>query len=524
MKSKILRSFCLSALVGGAAISTGVLTQGSPIEAQTAPQKKIIQLKPATVRTPEAMALDSAKSVEAAPQPIPVRPGMDPEKYRQLKDEVNVRLSPAASRLSPHSSPLVSLGGVNCEGPSATEGLRPSDIHSAVGTTQFVTVTNSRINVYTKSTTCDTPTNNTLQKSTTLNAFIGYSGSGGALFDPRVMYDSTYKRWIVTAEARKESDPTVQPYFIAVSKTNDAAGAYFIYQLDVSFAFNNNDFWDYPQLGQNQDAILVTANICPTGCNRSNMLSIAKARLYNGLGFSIPVFTNLQVSLAPPIVLDQSNRAFFASALSSGTSVQLYRLENASNAFEATLAGPFNVPVSSYSLPPDASQPGTSVLLDTLDARFVNASTQLGNSLWNVHSVAFGPSAPRFYEINTSTNALKQSGAFFASGNSHDWNASITVNPQNTNAFVNWSSTNPGVGTNAQVRASSCSVSSCSPGAGLAFFTSPTFYTGFGLNPERWGDYSAITIDPSNTTRAWLANQKNNSNSIWGTRYGNIAP
>jgi hypothetical protein len=39
-----------------------------------------------------------------------------------------------------------------------------------------------------------------------------------------------------------------------------------------------------------------------------------------------------------------------------------------------------------------------------------------------------------------------------------------------------------------------------------------------GLGAQRWGDYSAVTLDPSNQATAWLVNEKINSSSIWGSR------
>src|SRR5262245_30657413 len=64
--------------------------------------------------------------------------------------------------------------------------------------------------------------------------------------------DSTWNRWIVTADAFAESS-TVQRFFIAVSTTADPTGSFFIYNLNVTFFVN--DFFDFPQLGMDQDAI-----------------------------------------------------------------------------------------------------------------------------------------------------------------------------------------------------------------------------------------------------------------------------
>src|SRR5207248_11713160 len=147
-----------------------------------------------------------------------------------------------------------------------------------------------------------------LAKSVTLATFFGYTAQ--TLFDPRVVYDSTWNRWIVTAEAFAES-ATVQRFFIGISTSADPTGSFFIYNLNVNF-FGNNNFWDFPQLGIDQDAVLITANIF-NGNNSlgADFFAVAKARLYNGLGFSVPVFTGLIGTLAPPILRHEHGFTLF---------------------------------------------------------------------------------------------------------------------------------------------------------------------------------------------------------------------
>jgi hypothetical protein len=117
----------------------------------------------------------------------------------------------------------------------------------------------------------------------------------------------------------------------------------------------------------------------------------------------------------------------------------------------------------------------------------------------------------RFSTVSTPrTNALKQSGFYHASGTSDDFNASITANTAG-NSFVTWTSTDASIGVNAQVRLSGKLSADAQITAGTAGFTSPTFLTGnfdpsFGT--QRWGDYSAVTLDPSNGATAWLVTKK----------------
>jgi hypothetical protein len=450
-----------------------------------------------------------------APFAIPFRSTMGDSAYAAAKQRANSAYAPGVTKSFPLAPtvlgpPVIKTNNFN--GHSETEGLFPPDTHGAIGVNHFVEVTNSHFDVFSKA---SPPA---LVKSVTLATFFNYTAE--TLFDPRVVYDQTWQRWIVTADAFPEST-TVQRLFIGISKTSDPTGPFFIYNIDVDF-FNNNDFYDFPQLGIDQDAVLFTANIFPAagGFRGADFFSIAKARLYNGLGFSVPIFTGLAATLAPPVVLDQNASTFLIAAPPSGTTLTKYTATNTSHPSSTRLVQS-TVTVPSYGVPPDAHQSGTSQVLDTSDSRFVNASTQNGTDLWQTHTIALGPyPAPKFYRLNTSTNAVRQSGFYFASHTSDDFNASITANAAG-NCFVTWTSTDASIGVNAQVRLSGKLSADAQITAGTAGFTSPTFLTGnfdprFGT--QRWGDYSAVTLDPSNVANAWLVNEKINNNSIWGSR------
>lgn len=412
----------------------------------------------------------------------------------------------------------IALTGPDFDGASAVDGLAPPDTHGAVGVQEFVETTNSHIDIFDKG----NPAN---RISMPQAAFFGYFNQ--TLFDARAVYDSTWNRWVITSDAFPESD-TVQFFFVAVSTTPSAAGPFFIYQLNITF--NSGDFWDFPQVGMDQDSIIVTANVFDAqGNSAADMFALPKAAVYNGLGFGVPVFTGLVGTLAPPIVLDNNSSTFLVAAPPSGSALQLYTLRDSSRA-GVNLSGPVPVAVDPYTMPPPAPQPGTNDpanLLDTGDSRFASASTQVGNSLWQVHTINLvGFAAPRFYQINTATNSVDQSSFFFATGTSFDFNASIAANRDN-DVFLNWNTTDPPAGTNVQVRFAGCdhTAGPCFPGPGTALFTSGTFITGdfdsrFGL--QRWGDYSAVTVDPSNTRQAWLVNEKIDSAATWGSRIGAI--
>jgi hypothetical protein len=438
----------------------------------------------------------------------------------------------SAVPLAPPTLQVVSFPGAN----QTAADTFPPDTHGAVGRSHFVEVVNSRVVVFDKL--------GTQLKSTSLRAFFG---TNEFVFDPRVVYDQTWNRWVIVA-TRASTAPTDnnRHYFLAVSTSGDPTGSYFVYQPTFGGGpFDAGDWFDYPQLGMDQDAVIITANVfdIPVGGFKfAAMYPIAKARIYNGLGFNVPVFTGLAGTLAPPIVLDQNNNAYLVAA-SNGRQLHLYRGENLSNAFEASLVLQALIDVPDYATPPSARQPGSNQVLDTLDGRFVNASTQVGDSLWNVHTIRLGSfPTPKFYQIDTEgaeANTIKQQGFFFESATSDDFNVSIAANALDE-AFVTWNSTDAINRVSALQHQARVRISGRQPAdplgdipAGSALFTSAVALTGNHdpndpPNLQRWGDYSAVTLDPEASPtcpagrRAWIVNETIVNANTWGSRVARI--
>jgi hypothetical protein len=481
---------------------------------------KVAEAKPRTQAEMEAAELNPAFAPYDYANP-PFRSTMGDSDYAAAKAAAAI-LAPLMGKPGATMGPVPlappALKGITFNGVSQS-GFFPPDTHGTVGPNHFIEVTNSHLDIFNKISGarvngCGTGT----CLGVSLNSFFGYPTR--SLFDPRAIYDPVWKRFIITAPAFAES-ATVQRFFIAISTSSNPLGSYFIYNLDVDF-FNNANIFDFPQLGMDQDSIIITANIF-TSSNAfagADMFAIAKARLYNGLGFSVPVFTGLVGTLAPPIVRDQNAKTFLAAATPGSNAIRLYTLRDSSRA-GMTLTGPVNIPVPAYTVPRDAFQPGTAAVLDTSDNRFVNASSQIGNSLWQTHTIALGSfPAPKFYEINTSNNTIRQSGFYFKSGSSDDFNASITANDLN-DVYVTWSATDRPVNTNAQVRFSGRRSTDALGviAAGTSCFTSSVALTGNTQNGvQRWGDYSAVSVDPTSQLLAYLVNEKINSASSWGSR------
>jgi len=480
-----------------------------------------------------AVGDNSRNDATAPPQQVPFFPSMDQSVYDTLKAEAEAEATPApnASQLSDApADPTDALSLVkNFEGVNQTlafgpgSGFFPPDTHGAISTTQFVEIVNTALVVYDRD-------SGAVLKRVPLNQLFGYPVPPGQfIFDPRVAYDRAADRFVITGDAFAEA-PDVQFFFIGVSETPDATGAFVVQRVNVRLPpFKVNALFDYPILGIGTDAVFVTGNIFAPAFVGADLLVFPKAPLYAGQPATITVFTDLIGTLTPPIVLDQNGSSFLLANLANTPFVAVYELTGAGDPTTTSLADPFTIDVGTYHIPRAAQQPGVGNTLDTLDTRFVNASTQTGASLFNVHTIQLGTfPTPRWYELDVAARAVAQTGVFFGTGTSDDWNASIVAD-DTRDVFVTWSSSNA-LGSRednppyfAQVRTSG-RLSTDPPGvipSGVVVFESTLPYFNF-----RWGDYSAITLDPNNANCAWGVNEKINAAFTWGSRFFNscLAP
>jgi hypothetical protein len=311
-------------------------------EAAEAPQADSGQATAATLRTLEDMQASEAAH-PAVPMVIPPNlPTMDFQQYLDLKKAAPApgEVKPEAG-LAPVPAAPPTLGPLRCGGLSQTmpivQGFFPPDTHGAVGANHYGQIVNSAIRFYSKGLTGNCPTSIVL--SVSLFSFFGYTNQ--ALFDPRILYDLTYNHWIVSAEAFPEST-TVQRQFIAVSVDSNPTHGFFIYSFNATgFIGINGAFWDYPQIGYDEDAVILTANKFNPGYIGSTAVFLPKHRMYAGLGFSFCFFNSGSLNvgtLTPPIVLDQGPYTTIASVAPGGNFIRVTKWTNGAHACPTFLA------------------------------------------------------------------------------------------------------------------------------------------------------------------------------------------
>ena len=400
----------------------------------------------------------------------------------------------------------------------------PPDTEGTVGATQYVQWVNESFAVFNKTTgalVLGPVAGNTL-----------WSGFGGGCQtnndgDPIVQYDKLANRWIFT-----QFSVSTTPYLqcVAVSTTSDATGSYNRY----SFNYGNVQFPDYPKLGVWPDAYYITYNIFNSGVtfagakacafDRSQMLIGAAAtqvcfQLTSSFGGLLP--SDLDGTTPPPVGSPDYFLNFGTNALN------LWKFHvNFTVPTSSTFTGPTSIPVAAFTAACSGGgtcipQPSTSNKLDSLADRLMyrlayrnRAGTE---SLVVNHSVKSGTrSGIRWYELRISggTASVFQQGTFSPDA-TFRWMGSIAMDKTGDIA-VGYSASSK------TVRPSVRFTGRVPTDALGTMETEGILKAGVGSQTgglTRWGDYSAMTVDPVDDCTFWYTNEylKANGSFNWST-------
>ena len=433
---------------------------------------------------------------------------------------------------------IVTTSGLNFAGVGNgdygfTPNAAPPDTNGAVGATQYVQWVNESFAVFNKSTGALVygPANgNTL--------WAGFGGNCEARNDgdPIVQYDKVANRWVMTQFSVPNGGPYEQ--CVAVSTTSDATGTYNRY----SFNYGNVEFVDYPKLGVWSDAYYITYNIFNNGStfagaklcawDRAKMLTGAAAtqqcfQLSSSFGGILPA--DLDGTTAPPAGTPNFMLNFGSNSLNEWK----FHVDFATPA-NSTLTGPINIPVAAFNAACSGGgacivQPGTSNKLDSLADRLMyrlayrnRAGTQ---SLVVNHSVTVSGSkrsqvvGVRWYELRNPSGAsgasVYQQGTFSPDSSSR-WMGSIAMDKLGDIAVgysASSSSTFPSIRYTGRLQSDPLGTM----GAENSILSGGGSQTG---TLHRWGDYSAMTVDPVDDCTFWFTTEylKSSGSFNWSTR------
>jgi hypothetical protein len=373
-----------------------------------------------------------------------------------------------------------------------------------------------------------------------------FSNSTDFIFDPRVIYDPYWDRFVVLANGCVvatgcKTSTNVSVFEMMISQTGDPTGGWWLYRFFPDTAIG--DFGDFPQMGMDLNSIIITYNNFPSGGGfDGRTFAIAKAYLYNGKPFSVPTFTGT-CTIAPPYVLDNNGVDYLLQFCPGATSVIVGSMRDTGLSTVSLNYSDNTVHVTHHGVRPQAHQPAPNDLytLDTGDNRFENRSLQVGSRILNTATIGQGSlPTPTYYNFNISVSphTLVSEGAFWASATSHDWhpaiNASTVGAPSGTplgEIFTTWMSTDSANNVNIQLRAGGGLGDSPPTGVtGIPVFTSSIGLTNQtdSLGRHRTGDYAYIALYPAAALGCTNANEigiltgetAGPAAGLWGTHVG----
>ena len=448
-------------------------------------------------------------------------------------------------------SPVV---GTGFQGISANGSL-PPDPNAAVGPDQIVEIVNQGFAVYSKAGAKLYP--KSLPAADTNTLWTGFGGGCETQNDgdATVAYDRAANRWVI-------QQFSLEPYFyatgdylecIAVSTTGDATGSWYRYAVNGF----GDEFPDYPKLAVWPDGYYTTFNLFAGGLfydgpevcayERDKMLAgdtasqLCQTVSNTDLNGLLP--SDVDSSTAPPGGSPNYLLGLLAPA-GSAPSVQMYKfkVDWTTTPASATLSGPKTVSgVPAFTLACGGSnciaQKNTNQKLDSLGDRLMYrlAYRNFGDheSLVVTHSVSAGSfTGVRWYEIRdpgATTPAVYQSGTYAPSDSKYRWMGSAAMDKKGDIGLgysVSNSTTFPSVAVTG--RLATDALGTMTQGetvlkAGLGSQKSDT-YCGPSDCALRWGDYSSMSVDPSDDCTFWYTNEylPSSGNFNWTTWLGSF--
>ena len=429
---------------------------------------------------------------------------------------------------------------------SETPGWIPPDSMGAVGPDQVMVAVNGRIRAFDK-----TGVLGGLDSDTdTFFASVMTSGSGTS--DPHVRYDRLSQRWFVSMI----DVATPNRVLIAVSSgshiTNSSSFTFFQFQHDLVGTTPNSDtggFADYDTLGLDANALYIGANIfnaAGTAFLGSTGYVVRKSSVISGGPIVVTPFRQLcSASGAGPYTPQgvdnddpSATQGYFIGVDSASYSLlQVRRVSNPGGT--PSISGNLSITVPTTYAPRNVPASGTSTTLDPLDDRLFAAAIHKNklsgtSSLWTAHNIRVNSSgvggstgtynrdACRWYEIGSlsTTPALSQSGTLYDSTGTNPrwfWMPSVAMSGQGHMAL---GCSMAGTLYRAEIGAAG-RLSSDAAGTTQAYTLAQSSTTAYDVtvtNPQRWGDYSQVVVDPNDDQTMWTFQEYCNAANSWAVR------
>lgn len=464
-----------------------------------------------------------------------------------------------APRMTPQApgmpAPIVNFDGLDY---SQVGAGYPPDTVGDVGTNHYIQAVNTGFRIFNKNGTPAAPATTFLSLWLAAGVTPGSCDTlhGG---DPTVVYDHIGDRWWLADFSWANIDNG--PYYqcTAVSKTSDpVAGGWWLYEVrsdDVNHPF----FMDYPKMGLWPDAMYMSYNAfnCSSNCaaftnegTRAQALDrvameagsltapISFDLLFTGCFTADPCYFGLLPGNLRGALPPAGRENFFASQDQLQFNWEIWKFHvDFTTPGLSTFTGPTNVTQTAYGCCsfPRVDTPGND--LDSLADRFM-MQNQYRNiagteSVWLTHTVPFAngtlPELTQWAQINVTGGTVssppvqEQIYGNFGDGLSR-WMGSLAVDTLG-NMALGYSKAGAAVsaGIAYNGRLATDALNTLPQGeTDLVTTTGDQTNACGGFVCSRWGDYSAMTVDPNGCT-FWYTNEYYAVDGAnWNTRIGSF--
>jgi hypothetical protein len=402
----------------------------------------------------------------------------------------------------------------------------PPDPELAVGPNHIIAVVNTAFEIYDKS-------GNSLAGPTTFASFFSEVPNCANNFDPNVLYDEEYDRFIIGVDANGVS------YCVAATTGPDPTGTWNRYGFPTNFA---GLFFDYPHAGVGMDEIYLGANMFSSGFVEGRVWAMDKDAMYSGAALGVVTRSTGTEGTPQPMNLHgfaqgtwpvEGPHYFLTDGPFDGAEYGVWSWEDPFGADTLTNRGSVNLndfTAETAGYPIDAPQSGTFVKLQANDWRVQDAEYRNG-LIWMANTQACNPGGGtvdcvRWASIDpTGTPVIIDAGVFGSDGEYRIF-ADVAANDCDDMA-IGYSKSSPSMFPSVWV---SGRESADEPGtlrpevevkAGERDYDS--FQSGV---THRWGDYTGMTIDPDGKTFWYLGQYsktiENFSSTTWATYIGSF--
>ena len=205
------------------------------------------------------------------------------------------------------------------------------------------------------------------------------------LTDPRVQFDNVNQRFSLAVTVSHPGASATPAIHVAATETADPCGSWFVYRLTFhGDAYPTGAFLDFPMLGQDQNALLLSLRTEPKLI--FTVFGLPKSTIYAGQhvdfdAFGVDSLTAPVTNAGKPMIA--SPVSFFLAAV-PGTGYKLYRLTNSGGSgaslSKTTISDPFSKPSRRV------NQPGVgSATIDPSDGNITSFPYFDGTFIWFAH-------------------------------------------------------------------------------------------------------------------------------------------